>query len=176
MQSGSTRRIAAESSERLAERSARPQVDDAFRRQPENIGEHMVGIRAQFRRGTCRAAEACAPGQSRQHTGTVPVPEVAIGQMRAFHQILVACEGGRRNAGLPERFGDLPTDQAWHVQNLINSLLIQTTTDGEEGRQAFNEKRKPSFDGKLRKRGDAWPDLSEEDAKRLDEAYRSGEF
>ena len=74
------------------------------------------------------------------------------------------------------RFGDLPTDQAWHVQNLINSLLIQATTDGEEGRQAFNEKRKPKFDGKLRKRGDAWPDLSEEDAKRLDEAYRSGEF
>ena len=53
------------------------------------------------------------------------------------------------------RFGDLPTDQAWHVQNLINSLLIQTTMDGEEGRQAFNEKRKPDFDGKLRKRGDA---------------------
>jgi hypothetical protein len=74
------------------------------------------------------------------------------------------------------RFGDLPTDQAWHVQNLINSLLIQATTDGEEGRQAFNEKRKPQFDGKLRQRGDAWPDLSEEDAKRLDEAYRSGEF
>ena len=74
------------------------------------------------------------------------------------------------------RFGDLPTDQAWHVQNLINSLLIQATTDGEEGRQAFNEKRKPKFDGKLRKRGDAWPELSEEDAKRLDEAYRSGEF
>ena len=74
------------------------------------------------------------------------------------------------------RFGDLPTDQAWHIQNLINSLLIQTTTDGEEGRQAFNEKRKPNFDGKLRRRGDAWPELSEEDAKRLDEAYRSGEF
>jgi enoyl-CoA hydratase/carnithine racemase len=74
------------------------------------------------------------------------------------------------------RFGDLPTDQAWHVQNLINSLLIQATTDGEEGRQAFNEKRKPRFDGKLRQRGDAWPDLSEEDARRLDEAYRSGEF
>jgi enoyl-CoA hydratase/carnithine racemase len=74
------------------------------------------------------------------------------------------------------RFGDLPTDQAWHVQNLINSLLIQTTTDGEEGRQAFNAKRKPNFDGKLRQRGEAWPELSEEDAKRLDEAYRSGEF
>ena len=74
------------------------------------------------------------------------------------------------------RFGDLPTDQAWHVQNLINSLLIQTTTDGEEGRAAFNEKRKPNFTGALRRRGPAWEELSEEDAKRLDEAYRSGEF
>jgi 1,4-dihydroxy-2-naphthoyl-CoA synthase len=74
------------------------------------------------------------------------------------------------------RFGDLPTDQAWHVQNLINSLLIQTTMDGEEGRRAFNEKRPPNFTGALRQRGDAWPELSEEDAKRLDDAYRSGEF
>ena len=47
------------------------------------------------------------------------------------------------------RFGDLPTDQAWHVQNLMNHLLIQTTTDGEEGRRAFNEKRKPKFTGTL---------------------------
>ncbi|MGZ5095216.1 MAG: enoyl-CoA hydratase/isomerase family protein, partial [Burkholderiales bacterium] len=74
------------------------------------------------------------------------------------------------------RFGDLPTDQAWHVQNLINSLLIQTTMDGEEGRRAFNEKRPPNFTGALRHRGDAWPELSEEDAKRLDDVYRSGEF
>jgi enoyl-CoA hydratase/E-phenylitaconyl-CoA hydratase/naphthyl-2-hydroxymethylsuccinyl-CoA hydratase len=74
------------------------------------------------------------------------------------------------------RFGDLPTDQAWHVQNLINSLLIQTTTDGEEGRRAFNEKRPPNFTGALRRRGDPWEKPSEEDARRLDEAYRSGEF
>lgn len=74
------------------------------------------------------------------------------------------------------RFGDLPTDQAWHVQNLMNHLLIQTTIDGEEGRTAFNEKRKPNFAGKLRKRGAAWPDLSPEEEKRLDEAFRSGEY
>jgi enoyl-CoA hydratase/carnithine racemase len=74
------------------------------------------------------------------------------------------------------RFGDLPTDQAWHVQNLINNLLIQVTTDGEEGRRAFNEKRRPQFSGTLRRRGDGWQEVSEEDRRRLDEAYRSGEF
>lgn len=74
------------------------------------------------------------------------------------------------------RFGDMPTDQAWHIQNIINSLLIQTTADGEEGRQAFNEKRPPDFNGTLRRRGEPWEALSEEEAKRLDDAYRSGEF
>ena len=74
------------------------------------------------------------------------------------------------------RFGDLPTDQAWHVQNLINTLLIQTTTDGEEGRRAFNEKRPPNFTGALRRRGEAWEEPSADDTQRLDEAYRSGEF
>jgi len=67
-------------------------------------------------------------------------------------------------------------DQAWHVQNLLNSLLIQTTIDGEERRRAFNEKRPPNFTGALRRRGEAWPEPAEADARRLDEAYKSGEF
>ena len=74
------------------------------------------------------------------------------------------------------RFGDLPTDQAWHVQNLMNHLLIQTTTDGEEGRRAFNAKEKPKFTGTLRRRGKGWEEPPEEQSKRLDEIYRSGEF
>jgi len=74
------------------------------------------------------------------------------------------------------RFGDLPTDQAWHVQNLMNSLLVQVTTDGEEGRAAFNERRKPNFTGKLRRRGAAWEEPDPADAERLDDAFRSGEF
>jgi enoyl-CoA hydratase/carnithine racemase len=90
----------------------------------------------------------------------VTLPPVAVRMMKEF----------------VVRFGDMPMDQAWHVQNLMNALLIQTTMDGEEGRRAFNEKRRPDFDGTLRRRGEPWPDLSEDDAARLDEAYRSGEF
>ena len=90
----------------------------------------------------------------------VKLPPVAVRMMKEF----------------VVRFGDLPTDQAWHVQNLINTMLIQTTTDGEEGRRAFNEKRPANFTGALRRRGEAWEEPSAEDAGRLDEAYRSGEF
>jgi enoyl-CoA hydratase/carnithine racemase len=90
----------------------------------------------------------------------VSLPPVAVRMMKEF----------------VVRFGDLPTDQAWHIQNIINSMLIQTTMDGEEGRLAFNEKRPPNFTGALRKRGEPWPELSEEEAERLDEAYRSGEY
>jgi enoyl-CoA hydratase/carnithine racemase len=90
----------------------------------------------------------------------VTLPPVAVRMMKEF----------------VVRFGDLPTDQAWQIQTLMNNMLIQVTTDGEEGRQAFNAKRPPNFTGALRRRGEAWPEPSEEDAKRLDEAYRSGEF
>lgn len=90
----------------------------------------------------------------------VKMPPVAVRMMKEF----------------VVRFGDMPTDQAWHVQNLINNLLIQTTMDGEEGRRAFNAKEEPHFTGTLRRRGDPWPELTEEEARRLDEAYRSGEF
>src|SRR5438132_10405497 len=90
----------------------------------------------------------------------VTLPPVAVRMMKEF----------------VVRFGDLPTDQAWHVQNLINSLLIQTTTDGEEGRRAFNEKRPPDFTGALRRRGEAWEEPPAAHLRRLDDAYRSGEF
>jgi enoyl-CoA hydratase/carnithine racemase len=90
----------------------------------------------------------------------VTLPPVAVRMMKEF----------------VVRFGDLPTDQAWHVQNLINSLLIQTTADGEEGRRAFNEKRPPDFTGALRRRGEPFDDISPQDAARLAEIYRSGDF
>ncbi|MCH7878862.1 MAG: hypothetical protein IH914_06080, partial [candidate division Zixibacteria bacterium] len=43
------------------------------------------------------------------------------------------------------RFRDIPVTEAWRVQTLVNSLLTQLTTDGDEGRKAFLEKRPARF-------------------------------
>lgn len=72
------------------------------------------------------------------------------------------------------RFREIPTEEAWRVQTLMNQLLINMTTDGEEGRQAFIEKRKPEFTGGLRRRGEPFPELTPEERKRIDELKRSG--
>ncbi|MEE8337005.1 MAG: enoyl-CoA hydratase/isomerase family protein [Dehalococcoidia bacterium] len=74
------------------------------------------------------------------------------------------------------RFGEMPTDQAWQVQNLMNTLLIQTTADGEEGSRAFNEKRPANFTGAIRERGQPFDEPTPEEWKRLDEIYRSGGY
>jgi enoyl-CoA hydratase/carnithine racemase len=74
------------------------------------------------------------------------------------------------------RFGDVPTDQAWQVQTMMNAFLIHATTDGEEGRRAFNEKREPNFTGGLRRRGEPWVEPTGEEAERLDRVYRSGDY
>lgn len=72
------------------------------------------------------------------------------------------------------RFREIPTDEAWRVQTLMNQLLIHMTADGEEGRAAFNEKRKPNFTGRLRRRGDPLPILTPEQRARMDELKRTG--
>jgi 1,4-dihydroxy-2-naphthoyl-CoA synthase len=74
------------------------------------------------------------------------------------------------------RFGEIPTDQAWQVQTMMNSLLVHATADGEEGRRAFTEKRKPEFTGALRRRGESWEEPTGEDAERLDRVFRSGNY
>ena len=70
------------------------------------------------------------------------------------------------------RFRDIPVTEAWRVQTLINSLLTQLTTDGDEGRQAFLEKRPPNFTGGIRQKAPAFPELTPEERARLDETRR----
>ena len=72
------------------------------------------------------------------------------------------------------RFGDTPTDEAWRVQTLMNTLLTQLTTDGDEGRLAFQEKRKPNFTGGLRRKGEAFEELTAEQRERIDYLKRTG--
>jgi len=67
------------------------------------------------------------------------------------------------------RFRDTPTSEAWRVQTLMNSLLTQLTTDGDEGRLAFQEKRPPVFTGGVRQKGEAFPELDKAQRERMDE-------
>ena len=74
------------------------------------------------------------------------------------------------------RFGETRTDEAWHVQNLINTMLIQTTADGDEGRQAFNEKRPPNFTGAIRRKGEPFEVPEAAERERLDAIYQTRDF
>ena len=65
------------------------------------------------------------------------------------------------------RFRDVPVAEAWRVQTLMNSLLTQITTDGDEGRIAFNEKRSPNFTGGIREKGEAFPEVDAAERERL---------
>ena len=65
------------------------------------------------------------------------------------------------------RFRDIPITEAWRVQTLMNSLLTQLTTDGDEGRKAFMEKRSPEFTGGIRQKGESYPELLEEEWERM---------
>jgi enoyl-CoA hydratase/carnithine racemase len=71
------------------------------------------------------------------------------------------------------RFREIPVTEAWRVQTLMNALLTQMTTDGDEGRAAFLEKRSPNFTGGIREKGDEYPELDESEWERLMEIRRT---
>ena len=70
------------------------------------------------------------------------------------------------------RFRDTPVTEAWRVQTLMNTLLTQLSADGDEGRQAFLEKRAPDFTGSIRQKGEPYPEIDEQQRARLDEVRR----
>lgn len=70
------------------------------------------------------------------------------------------------------RFGDLPVEQAWNVQALINFLLLQTTQDAQEGRTSFLERREPNFTGEYVGMEGYYEDASEEQRARLEDLKR----
>ena len=70
------------------------------------------------------------------------------------------------------RFRDVPITEAWRVQTLMNTLLTQFSADGEEGRQAFLEKRRPEYTGGILQKGEPFPEVTPEERARLDEIRR----
>lgn len=70
------------------------------------------------------------------------------------------------------RFSDLPVEQAWNVQAMMNFMLLQTTQDAQEGRKSFLERRDPEFTGEYAGLGDFYESLSDEQRARLEELKR----
>ncbi|CAI7989720.1 1,4-dihydroxy-2-naphthoyl-CoA synthase [Geodia barretti] len=73
------------------------------------------------------------------------------------------CEPHRRTAA---------TRRAHDEGTLMNTLLTQLSADGDEGRQAFLEKRAPDFTGSIRQKGEPYPEIDEQQRARLDEVRR----
>ncbi|MCY4475657.1 MAG: enoyl-CoA hydratase/isomerase family protein [Chloroflexi bacterium] len=70
------------------------------------------------------------------------------------------------------RFADLPVEQAWNVQSLINSLLLHTTQDAQEGRDSFLERRDPNYTGEYSGLEGFYENASDEERARLEELKR----
>ncbi len=70
------------------------------------------------------------------------------------------------------RFSDLPVEQAWNVQAMMNFMLLQTTQDAQEGRTSFLERRDPEFTGEYAGLEGFYESLSDEQRARLEELKR----
>lgn len=70
------------------------------------------------------------------------------------------------------RFSDLPVEQAWNVQAMMNFLLLQTTQDAQEGRTSFLERREPNYTGEYSGIEGFYENLTDEERARLEELKR----
>lgn len=70
------------------------------------------------------------------------------------------------------RFSDLPVEQAWNVQAMINFLLLQTSQDAREGRESFIQRRDPVYTGEYAGLEGFFENASDEDKARLEELKR----
>ena len=100
-------------------------------------------------------AEVIKVGSARR-----PDPSTRGAPFQAYNQSKLYCAV---NVSIPE---------AWRIQTLMNSLLTQLTTDGDEGRQAFLEKRPPVFTGGVRRKGEAYPEMDDAQRERLNEVRK----
>ncbi len=70
------------------------------------------------------------------------------------------------------RFSDLPVEQAWNVQAMINFLLLHTSQDAEEGRTSFRERREPVYTGEYAGLEGFFENATDEEKARLEELKR----
>ena len=70
------------------------------------------------------------------------------------------------------RFSDLPVEQAWNVQAMINFLLLQTSQDAQEGRTSFLERRDPVYTGEYAGLEGFFENATDEEKARLEELKR----
>ena len=70
------------------------------------------------------------------------------------------------------RFSDLPVEQAWNVQAMMNFLLLHTSQDAEEGRTSFLERRDPNYTGEYTGLEGFFENATDEEKARLEELKR----
>ncbi len=70
------------------------------------------------------------------------------------------------------RYSDLPVEQAWNIQSMLNFMLLHSTHDAQEGRTSFLERRAPEYTGEYATLDDFYVNASDEERERIDELKR----
>ena len=70
------------------------------------------------------------------------------------------------------RYSDLPVEQAWNIQAMMNFMLLQTSQYAQECRTSFLERREPNYTGEYAGLEGFYENASEEERARLEELKR----